>query len=135
VDVWEYFESKRREISDASLSVDDDEFLLVELEGSNGQRGRVWGRIGFTQRTFLQVSERVVVVESGIHREEYAYYLIIDGAEVWAYERDPSHEVAVHKHDRDHKSEACEAISFQRVLELAWDTVSDEDSWEPMDGD
>jgi hypothetical protein len=133
VDVWEYFESKRREISAASLTVDDGDLLFMALEASDGQRGRVWGRIGFTERTFLQVSERVVVVGSGIHREEYAYYLIIDGAEVWAYERDPSHEIAVHKHDREHKSEACEPVSFQRVLDLAWETVSDEDSWEPMD--
>jgi hypothetical protein len=133
VDVWEYFESKRREISEASLSFEDDEFLFVAEAGSGGQRGRVWGRIGFTERTFLQVSELVVVTGSGIHREEYAYYLVIDGAEVWGYERDPSHDPAVHKHDRNHKSEPCEPISFKQALELAWETTSDEDSWEPID--
>lgn len=130
MDVWEYFESKRREISDASLTTDES-FVLAEEAGSSGQRGRVWGRIIISERTFLHVSESVVVVESGIHREEYAYYLVLDGAEVWGYERDPSHDDPVHRHDHDHRRFPCEPISFKDVLDKAWETASQEDSWEP----
>jgi hypothetical protein len=133
VDVWEYFESKRREVSEASLVLDEGDLQFIVLDGSGGQRGRVWGRIGFTERTFLQVSELVVVAGSGVHRKEYAYYLIIDGAEVWGYERDLTHDPAVHRHDRNHNREPCDAVSFKQVLEMAWETASEEDSWEPMD--
>lgn len=135
MDVWEYFNSKRREIAGASLTLDEDELQFVALEGSQGQRGRVWGRIGFTERTFLQVSELVVVTGSGIHREEYAYFLIVDGAEIWGYERDPTHDPRDHSHDRMHAREPCEPISFKQVLELAWESASEEDSWEPMNED
>lgn len=129
MDVWEYFESKKAEVERFGLTLDD-HFLFAEEDGSDGQRGRVWGRIGLTERTFLQVSERVEVEGSGIHRTEYAYYLIIDGAEVWGYERDPTHKVDVHRHDRDHNSYPCEPVSFLEILEKAWGTASDEDSWE-----
>jgi hypothetical protein len=130
VDVWEYFERKKAEVEDFGLSLDD-QFLLAEEEGSEGQRGRVWGRIGFTERTFLQVSERVRVEASGVHRVDYAYYLIVDGEEVWGYERDPTHDPAVHRHDRDHNRYPCDPISFKAALEKGWQTASDEDSWEP----
>lgn len=132
MDVWEYFDSKRREISEASLTADED-LQLIALEGSDGQRGRVWGRIGLSERTFLQVSERVVVRESGVHREEYGYFLIIDGAEIWGYERDLTHDPPVHRHDRHHRRESCDPVSFKQALEMAWDAASDEDSWEPLD--
>ena len=60
------------------------------------------GRILVSDRTFVHVSERVEVCGAGIHRTDYAYYLIIDGGDVWGYERDPTHDPAVHRHDRDH---------------------------------
>jgi hypothetical protein len=133
VDIWEYFESKRREIAQASLTVDEAQLDFIALDGSNGQRGRVWGRIDFSERSFLQVSELVEVSGSGIHRVEYAYYMVIDGIDIWGYERDLSHDPAVHKHDRDHNREPCEPISFRDALELAWKAVSEEDSWEPLE--
>lgn len=129
MDVWEYFASKHKEIAEASLAVDDG-FLFAEENGSGGQRGRLWGRIIISERAFLQVSERVVVVGSGIHRDEYAYYFVRDGSELWGYERDPTHDEPEHRHDRDHRRFACEPISFKEALEKAWETESQEESWE-----
>jgi len=60
VDVWEYFETKRREISDASSFLEDG-FVFAEQRGSDGKRGRVWGRATINDRAFIQISETVVV--------------------------------------------------------------------------
>jgi hypothetical protein len=74
----------------------------------------------------------VVVEGTGIHREDYAYYLIVDGGEVWGYERDPWHEPAVHRHvGADHAREEAEAVSLVWALEEAWRTAELEDSWSP----
>lgn len=127
MDVWEYFESRRREISDASLTTDRG-FVFAEEAGSGGQRGRVFGRIIISDRAFLQVNERLVVRGTGVHRDEYAYYLIVDEAEAWGYERDPTHPDPVHRHDRDHNRYPCEPVSFKQVLEKAWQSSSYEDS-------
>jgi hypothetical protein len=131
VDVWDYFESKSREIEDFGLTRDDGFQFLAEA-GSGDQRGRVWGRILLTDRTFLEISERVEVRGNHVERTEYAYYLIIDGAEVWGYELDPSHaDLPVHRHDRSHARFPAEIVSFKRALEMAWETAAEEDSWSP----
>jgi hypothetical protein len=129
-DVWVYFEAKKREVEQFGLTLEDG-FLFAAEDRSNDQRGRVWGRIGVTERTFLSVSERVEVRGAAIHRTDYAYYLIIDGTDIWGYERDPTHDLAVHRHDRDHNRYPCDPISFKDALTKAWETASDEDSWEP----
>jgi hypothetical protein len=131
--VWEYFEQRKDEIAKFGLTLDDG-FLFVEEDGSNGQRGRLWGRVIVNDRTFLQVSERVeLLTESGIHRTDYAYYLIVDGDEIWGYERDPTHDPAVHRHDRDHNRYPCDPISFKDAMEKAWETAGREDSWAPSE--
>ena len=128
MDVWEYFERKKREVEEFGLTLEDD-FLFAAEEASGDQRGRVFGRVRVTDRTFLAVNERVEVAASTVHRTEYAYYLVIDGAEVWGYERDPTHDPAVHRHDRHHERFPADPISFKRALEMAWETAADEDSW------
>lgn len=133
MDVWEYFETKKRELSDAGLDLESEAFIAEA--GSDGQVGRIWGRVDLTERTFLHVSERVEVQGSGIRRTEFAYYLVIDGAEIWGKERDPTHDVAEHQHDRDHASSPCDPISFKDAIALAWETASQEDSWEPPPDD
>lgn len=131
MDVWEYFETKRREIIERSSSLDDG-FLFVAEADSDDQRGRVWGRAILNDRAFLNISETVVVEGSGIHREDYAYYLIVDGGEVWGYERDPSHEPAVHQHvGADHARKDAEPVSLVWALEEAWRAAELEDSWSP----
>ncbi len=131
--MWEYFETKRREISDRSASLDDG-FLFAEFTGSDGQRGRVWGRAIINDRAFLQIGETVVVEGSGISREDYAYYLIIDEVEVWGYERDPSHDPAVHRHvGGEHQRGPADRVTLVWALDKAWEAAELEGTWEPVE--
>ena len=46
---------------------------------------------------------------------------MVDGEEVWGYERDPSHEPAVHRHiGPDHKREPSARVTFKKVVQQAW---------------
>lgn len=132
MDVWTYFEQKRREVAAGGLTLEDG-FQFFETKGSNGRGGRVFGRIPINDRAFLQVNERVEVRDSGIHRISYAYYLVIDEQEEWGYERDPSHDLAVHRHDRDHNMNPCEPVAFVAALKMAWETAAQADCWEPVE--
>src|SRR5437773_88204 len=120
---------KEREFQDLSLAPDrsfDD--LFAEEAGSDGQRGRIFGSLWLDSErpAFLAVSELVVVRGNHVHREEYAYFLVIDGVEIFGYERDPSHEPAVHRHTAGHSSrEPAEPTAFRDVAELAWKEVAD----------
>ena len=85
----------------------------------------MFGNLGLTERAFLRISEVVVVQNSHVHREEYAYYLIVDGEEFWGYERDLSHDPAVHRHvGPGHDRHPAERVTFQEVVDLAWEEVS-----------
>lgn len=129
MDVYEYFHSREKECRELSLAPDtcfDD--LFAEEYGSDGQRGLMWGRLVLSERAFLSVFESIVVVGSGIHREEYSYYLIIDGYEIWGYDRDPDHEPQEHMHrGRAHSREPAGRVTFREVAEKAWDTLSHEE--------
>jgi len=133
MDVWTYFAQKEREFRDLSL-VPDRDFaeLFAEAAGSDGRRGRVFGNLNLTDNAFLAVSELVVVVGSHVRRREYGYFLVIDGIEIWGYERDLSHAPALHRHTEGH-AERLEAkpISFKKVAELAWRETSDRDLVQP----
>jgi hypothetical protein len=124
----EYFDAIHRLVADNSVRFEPG-FEMLELEGSDGQRGRLRGRVGFTERTFLQVSEQIEIRDAVPVRLSYAYYLILDGEEVWAHENDPSHPVAIHQHDRDHNRLVDEERTLREVIAKAWDTASDEDFW------
>lgn len=129
MDVYEYFHSRERECRELSLAPDtcfDD--LFAEEEGSAGKRGMMWGRLVLNDRAYLQVFESIVVVGSGIHREQYGYYLIIDGYEVWGYDRDLSHDPPEHMHvGSDHARRPAGRITFREAAEKAWRTVSAEE--------
>ena len=122
-------DSRERECRELCLAPDtcfDD--LFAEEDGSGGQRGIMWGRLVLSERAFLSVLELVVVVESGIHREEYSYYLIIDGYEVWGYDRDPDHDPPEHMHcGSDHTRDHAGRVTFCQVAEKAWETLSQEE--------
>lgn len=95
---------------------------------ADDREGRMFTRLGLSERSFLAVNERVVI-EDGIKRRiSYAYYLITDEAEVWGYERDPSHSPVEHRHDADHRRYACEPVSFRWAVEHAWRTYQDAES-------
>lgn len=130
MDVYEYFESKERECRELSL-VPDGEFseMFAEEAGSDGARGIVFGRLVLDDHSFLSVFESVEVQGSGIHREEYSYYLIRDGIEMWGYDRDPSHNPAEHMHRGvDHTRLSSGRVTFKEVGERAWETCAHEDS-------
>jgi hypothetical protein len=112
--------------------VPDAEDPFAQLEDANGRlsdtRGRMFTRLGLSERSFLQVNERVVIEDGLKHRIAYAYYLISDEAEVWGYERDPTHTPADHRHDSGHDSYPCEPVSFWWAAERSWETYHDAES-------
>lgn len=128
VDVWEYFQTRDREVAEQSAAWDDAlGSPYAEELGSNAQRGRIWGRLILTDAAFLQVHEVVEVRGSGITRLEYGYYLIYEGAELWAEERDPTHVPAVHRHDRHHNRFPSSPISFKDALAKVWAMIAAEE--------
>ncbi len=139
MDVWEYFEQRDREVAEQSAAWDSDfGSPYSEEQGSNGQRGRIFGRVVLSERAFLAVNEAVEIRGSGVTRLEYAYYLVYDEAQLWGEERDPTHTPAVHQHDRDHNRYPSSVISFKAALTKAWATIGAEDDLreaEPRDVD
>ncbi len=133
MDIYDYFQHKEKEYRDLSLTPDRGyDSLFAELGGSKGQRGRIFGnlRLDCEADVFLAVSERVSVKGTWFHRDEYGYFFILDGVDVWGYERDPTHDPALHMHTTGHEEslEAAE-VTFRQVAELAWKEVSSLEMW------
>lgn len=126
-DVWDYFERRDREVAAQSCAWDDDGTRYAEEHGSNGQRGRIWGRVLLSDHAFLQVNEAIKVDGGYVRRVEYAYFLVYDGAELWGEERDPTHDPAVHCHDRHHNRFPSSVISFKDALTKAWKMAAAEE--------
>ena len=126
MDVWTYFHQRERELQDLSL-VPESPFaeMVAEEEGSDGQRGRMLGNLFLAEQVFLAVHEVIVVENDHIHREEYGYFLVIDGEEIWGYERDLSHKPTIHRHIAGHRREPAEAISFKEVVDRAWGEMTE----------
>jgi hypothetical protein len=126
VDVWTYFHQRESECDDLSLTPIGGFWNMVAAEeGSNDKRGRIFGAFALMDEINLHVSEVVVVQNDHVHREEYGYYLVNKGIEMWGFERDLSHEPAVHRHvGSEHQHEDAAAISFRAVVELAWAEVT-----------
>jgi hypothetical protein len=128
VDVWTYFEQTEKEFQELSLEPDrppDD--MFSERAGSTGRRGRIFGLltlVGSPVEAFIACSEVVRVRGNRMTRDEYGYFLIIDGEEVFGYERDLSHDPAVHMHTADHIRQEANPIAFKKFAELAWAEVS-----------
>jgi hypothetical protein len=129
MDVWEYFATRERECSELSLHPECSfAELCAEEKGSNGTRGMIFGKLTMTADAYLQISESVVVTGTGVHREEYSYFLVYDGYEMWGYERDLSHEPAEHGHvGRGHERVPAGSVTFREAAEKAWETVSREE--------
>lgn len=126
MDVWEYFASRDRELGELSVVWDEVLYPYSAEMGSDGQRGMVFGRIDLTDQCFVSVHEVVQVKGSGVTREKYAYYLICDEQELWGEERDPTHNPAVHRHNRNHDRYPSSVISFKDFVSRAWAMVSAE---------
>jgi len=130
VDVWEYFQTREREIEECSLHVTGSIPPFAAEEGSDDQRGMVYGRIlfnGYPSTVYLSMYEEVVVRGSGITRPRYAYFLIIDGQEIGGYERHASHDPPVHRHcsgRKRHEGAPSRVISFKDAAKEAWEYVA-----------
>lgn len=130
MDVWDYFDSRERECEAASLYPLKAEFATMcwGEEGSDDRRGTWIGDLALTDDTYLKVSELVYIGDDDRpHREEYSYYLIHRGYEMWGYDRDPSHDLVDHGHiGTDHERVNCGERTFTQVVAEAWDRVSTE---------
>jgi hypothetical protein len=134
LDVYEHFRARELYCREMSLVPESsfDELFSEEL-GSEGRRGIMWGNLVLTGNAFLNVFE-YVVVEGGEwegdwdHREEYGYFLVIDGIEVWGYDRDLVHSPADRGHTgRDRKRVPAARVSFKAVVQNAWRSVEAEE--------
>lgn len=131
MDVWEYFGQKEREFAELSFVPEfGPENLFAEEAGSNGKRGRIFGNLRMMPEdgeldAFLSISETIIVKGNHIHREEYAYFLVIDGVEIGGWERDLSHHPPVHRHTHGHAERlAAKPIAFREVAKWAWGALS-----------
>lgn len=135
MDVYEYFHSRERECSELSLAPDTSfADMCAEQEGSGGQLGIFFGRLILSDRAFLQVFEFIEVEGSGIHRIAYSYYLVVDEAEVWGYDRAPDHDPPDHMHiGPGHERFPSASVTFKDIAEKAWATLSAEEALEDTD--
>jgi hypothetical protein len=124
VDVASYGEERRRECRE--LSLDDSGIVVAEEEG-DPRRGRLLGVVHMNDFAFIKVHEIVVIEGEHIHREKYAYYLVVDGNEIGGYERDATHAHAEHRHCSIHghgPGVPCGPISFKDAVREAWEWLS-----------
>jgi hypothetical protein len=101
--------------------------MFFEEAGSGAQRGKVLGKLDLTADVKLCIEESVVVVDGhNIHREDYSYYLVVGGVEIWGYDRDPLHPVSEHRHTGPGhgEGEPCGRVTLRDVAQEAWDYVS-----------
>lgn len=131
MDVWEYFFQKQREWAERSAHPDR-LHPFEEQAGSEGQRGRIFCNLGlleeeFPAEAFLAVRERVVVRGSGVHREMYAYSLVVDGAHLHGWAREPDHDPAEHEHHGAKRILVpAPAIALCDCIDLAWKMASEQ---------
>jgi hypothetical protein len=123
--IHEYF--ARREAEMKALGVVPD--IDAPFAALHEHQGRMFTRVGLSERSFLSINELVVIHGGGVkHRVTYSYYLITDEAEVWGYDRDPTHSPAEHRHGPGHHRFECDSVSFRWAVEEAWRTYHDAES-------
>jgi hypothetical protein len=124
----EYFAERREECKRLSLADASPPRYLVEA-GSEEKRGRIILSLHMTERATMAVSESIHIDdEKGLHRVEYAYYLLIDGQEYWSRDLDRIH--GYHGHTIGHERVEAERISFKKAAKEAWTIVSQEEDLE-----
>lgn len=128
MDIWDYFRHREADARSASASVDD----LAFEAAPDGQAGHISGdltlRADGDLDAYLKVSEWVVADESGgFTVEKYAYYLIVNGKEFRAWDKDARHpEQPVHGHiGADHRRVPADELTLSKALDLCWDEVSE----------
>lgn len=104
------------------MSLDGSDISVAD-EAGNDKRGRLLGAAHMDEGAYIQVHEIVVVQGESVHREKYAYYLVVDDEEIGGYERDPFHDPAEHLHCGEHEpgGRPHPAVSFKEAVRKAWD--------------
>jgi hypothetical protein len=96
--------------------------------GSDGKRGRVRATFRLAPEAYVEVYERVLVVDGRYTtREAYSYALVIDGAHVRGWERDPAHDDSpVHEHygSERQRERHTEPVPLKQALAICWEEVS-----------
>jgi Family of unknown function (DUF6516) len=126
MDVWEYFVQKQVEWAERSVHPDR-EFPFEEEAGSNGQRGRIFCDLELTDDAYLAVQERIIVRGTGVHREMYAYSLVVDSAHLYGWAREPDHDPPVHEHEgSDRTRKPAQPIALCDCIDEAWRMASEQ---------
>jgi hypothetical protein len=131
VDVWQYFQTREREIEECSMQIIEGISPFAE-EASNARRGRIFCTLSFhaydPDDVFFQMHELVVVQGTYVTRPRYAYFLVIGGEEIGGYERHGTHKPPVHRHcsgTKPHERSPSKAVSFKEAAEEAWRYVAE----------
>jgi hypothetical protein len=119
--IHEYFARREGEMKDLGVAPDTE----APFAKFHDRQGRMFTRVGLSERSYLAINELVVIDDGVKRRVSYSYYLITDGAEVWGYDRDPTHSPVEHRHDSEHRTFGCESVSFRWAVEEAWRTYYD----------
>jgi hypothetical protein len=135
MDVFEYFAQKEIEFDAYSAYPDTSPEQVFQAAPDSDQRGRIFGNLSLGENAYLRVLEHVVVRGNSVHRDSYAYHLMIDDVYDYGWERDPSHDPAVHEHEGTERlRKATQPISLKRALELSWDRVTQRAEMSLKDG-
>lgn len=124
MDLISYFELQERNIAERSLL----ERIEVEI-APDDRAGTLEARADLRADTELDAHLRIYerAVAAGRNKVEvvkYTYYLVVDGDEYRAWERDPTHDPPVHGHiGSDHKWIPAPEVTVAEALELAWNEV------------
>lgn len=131
MDVWDYFEDRRAELTGYAA----DELSFEALPGD--EEGRLHGDLTLADNAYLKVFQWAEVRAGRLDVVEYAYWLIVDGAEVRGWDKDPKKhpDQPVHGHvrrgpDRELQRVPADEVSLVKVLDLAWDFY---DWWSEQD--
>jgi hypothetical protein len=123
----EYFAERREECRKLSLVEASPPKFLLEA-GSDERRGLILS-LHMTARASMAVSESIHIDdEKGLHRVEYAYYLLIDGQQYWSRDLDSFH--GYHGHTIGHERTEAGRVTFKKAVEEAWEIVSQEEELE-----
>ena len=131
MDIWEYFLQKETEFRSFSLTPANDRgyagMFFADSENED-RRGRILGGLDLTHPARIEISEQTEIIDASYaHRLSYSYYLVVDGAEVWGYDRDPTHPIPEHRHSGPEHGdgEAWDRVTFGEVAQEAWDYVTE----------
>lgn len=131
MDVFEYFLQKEREFAELGLSpapTSRSETMFAAEEGTDDRRGFVWVKLALDDDAYIQVYEHVAVENDHVTRLTYAYALIVDGASVEQWHRDPENhpESPVHEHTGPERTRVpdTEPVTLKEVVERAWAEIS-----------